>query len=303
MSSSCPRRVGLDIGGTAIKVGALSGDGEILFRDSSALGEDRSAKAYLETMVALARRAGVRDQLGVGIAGLVDRKLGRVDVSPNLEALVGFDLRSELARELKLEEANVRIENDANVAALGEARLGAAKGEDNAMVVTLGTGIGGGLILNGELFGGEAGLTGELGHVVIDPDGLLCGCGTRGCAETLASASAAERRAREAGLPAAKPGDLPLLCAAARAGDKPATELLFSIGRDLGFAFATVVTLLDVRCFVVGGGFGAALDLLDAGVRAGLEERTFGERTQSVKLLPATLGEDAGWIGASLLSE
>lgn len=303
MSSTLPRRVGLDIGGTAIKVGALSEDGEILFRDSQVLGEDRSAKAYLETMAALARRAGVQGQLGVGIAGLVDRELGRVDVSPNLKALVGFHLRSELARELRLDEAKLRIENDANVAALGEARLGAAQGERNALVVTLGTGIGGGLILNGQLFHGEAGLTGELGHVVIEPNGLLCGCGSRGCAETLASGSAAARRAREAGLPAASPGDLPLLCATARAGDERASALLFDIGRDLGFAFATLVTLLDVRCFVIGGGFGAALDVLEPGVRAGLDERTFGDRTQSVKLLPATLGADAGWIGASLLPE
>ncbi len=297
------RLVGLDVGGTAIKVGAISKSGEVLFRGSEPLGDERDAESCLRKMVSLAKRAGVQNQLGVGIAGLVDRAAGRIDVSPNLQSLVGVELRAQLAQELGLEQAKVVLENDANVAALGEARRGAAQGESNALVVTLGTGIGGGLILDGKLFSGNSGLTGELGHVVIDPNGPLCGCGARGCAETFASGTAARRRAVEAGLPREKPGDLPLLCDQARAGNADAISLLHDIGRDLGFALATTLTLLDIRCFVIGGGFGAALDQLEPGIREGLEQRTFGDRVPSVRILPASLGSDAGWIGAAELTE
>lgn len=295
-------RVGLDVGGTAIKVGAIDSSGKIVFRDSKRLDGNRDQEEFLSKMVELARAAQVQDKLGLGIAGLVDREAGRVEVSPNLAAIEGIELRRELATRLQLDEKNIEIENDANVAALGEARLGAARGIEHAMVLTLGTGIGGGLISDGELYRGAGGLAGEIGHLVIDPSGQPCGCGSVGCAETLASGRAAERRAHAAGLPKSRPGDVALLCEEARAGDQEAHALLQEIGRDLGYALAAVVTLLDVRAFVIGGGFGAALDLLAPGIHQGLDERAFGRGSESVRVLPAELGSDAGWIGAAHLT-
>ena len=294
-------RVGLDVGGTSIKVGAVDDTGQVLHRDSSPLDGPRDLEEFLDKMTALARGAGVKDELGVGIAGLVDRDAGRVDVSPNLEAIQGVDLRALLAERLGLSEAKVVLENDANTAALGEARQGAAKGIDNVLVVTLGTGIGGGLVTNGELYRGDGGLAGEIGHLVIEPGGHPCGCGSAGCAETLASGRAAERRAHAAGLPAEAPGDVGLLCEKARSGDQDARHLLHEIGRDLGFALAAMITLLDLRTFVIGGGFGAALDLLDTGIRSGIDRRTFGRESKEIHVLPAKLGSDAGWIGAAYL--
>jgi glucokinase len=194
----------------------------------------------------------------------------------------------------------VRVENDANVAAQGELWLGAARGERHALVVTLGTGIGGGVVLDGRLFVGE-GLAGEIGHVTVDACGPQCGCGARGCLETLASASAASRRARERGLPAAAPGDLELLATRARAAAGPERELLLEVGLDLGRGLASAVSLLDLRTFVLGGGFSAALDLLEPGIRRGLAERAYGERVASVRLVRALLGPSAGWIGAACL--
>jgi glucokinase len=135
--------------------------------------------------------------------------------------------------------------------------------------------------------------------VCIDPHGHGCGCGRRGCVEQYASATAARRRAVERGLPADAPGDLVKLAAAARRGSAPERALCHEIGRDLGRGLATVVTLLDLRCFVIGGGFGAATDVLQAGVRAGLEERSYGRRLAEVRAIPAELGADAGWIGAA----
>jgi len=210
-------------------------------------------------------------------------------------------VRGDLARLTGLAPGEVHVENDANAAALGELWLGAARGETNALVLTLGTGIGGGLILGGELFAGE-GMAGEVGHLVIDPAGPPCGCGSRGCLETFASATAARRRALAARLPPQAPGDLELLADRAREGSAAEAQLLREVGRDLGRGLGAVVGLLDLELFVFGGGFAAALDTLEAGIREGIAERSYGGRESQVRLVRAALGPRAGWIGAAWLA-
>lgn len=293
------RLVGIDLGGTAIKAGALAADGTVLERRQVAAEVGRGARAVVERIAALGRELGARDGrgLGLGVPGLIDRARGVVGSSPNLKPMEGFPLRAELAAALGCAPERVRIENDANVAALGEHWIGGARGERNVLIVTLGTGVGGGLILNGELFAGEGGLGGEIGHVVIDPQGPPCGCGSRGCLETLASASAARRRARARGLT----DDLEALTAQARSSDGEARALLLEVGRDLGRGLALALVLLDLRCFLFGGGFAAALDVLAPGIVAGILERSYGRPAESLRLLPAELGTDAGWIGAARL--
>jgi glucokinase len=145
-------------------------------------------------------------------------------------------------------------------------------------------------------------MAGEVGHVCIDPLGPPCGCGRRGCVEQFASATAAIRRAKAAGLPEGSPGDLELLAKQARAWDGPERALLQDVGRDLGRGLGVVVCLLDLRTFVIGGGFGAATDVLEPGIRAGLRDRSYGDRLLHVRILPAKLGGDAGWIGAARLT-
>jgi glucokinase len=255
----------------------------------------------LDGIAELARSLGVRDAVGIGVPGLLERARGFVVESPNLPGFRALDVRGELARRLELAPERVRVENDANAAAVGELWLGGAHGERDALLLTLGTGIGGGLILNGELFAGE-GMAGEVGHVVITPDGQPCGCGRRGCVEQYASATAARRRALEAQLPREAPGDLELLAARAREHAGPERDLCFAIGRDLGRGIGPVLCLLDIRCFVFGGGFSGALDVLEPGIRAGIDERSYGERQHSVRLVRATLGPKAGWIGAAKLA-
>lgn len=291
------RWVGIDLGGTAIKAGAVDENGRALERRSVPTELARGADAVLDKIAALARELGARDALGIGVPGLIDPDSQVLVACPNLKVLEGRAIERELAQRM----SSVRIAtlNDANAAALGEHWIGAGRGAEDLLLVTLGTGVGGGLILRGALHRGPGGMAGEIGHVVVDPNGLACGCGARGCVETLASASAAERRAKERGLPRVAPGDLALLTDIARRSDGAERALLFEIGRDLGRALGVVVSLLDLRHFVLGGGFGAAADVLEPGVRAGIALTSYGHRQNLVRIVPAALGSDAGWIGAA----
>jgi len=292
--------VGIDLGGTAIKAGSITPEGEIVARREVPSELERGPADLLDRMAQLARELGVERCLGLGVPGLLDLAGGRVLQSPNLSSIAGVPLVAELARRLNLPQ-RVHLENDANAAAIGEHWLGRGRSERDLLLVTLGTGVGGGLILGGELHAGPGGMAGEIGHVVVEPNGPLCGCGSRGCLETLASASAASRRAIAAGLPRDDPGDLVRLAELARASAGPERELLFAVGRDLGRGLAVAIALLDLRCFVIGGGFGAALDTLLPGIRTGIAERCYGERLKGVRVERAELGADAGWIGAARL--
>lgn len=291
------RLVGIDLGGTAIKAGAVDETGRIVERRQIPTELERGAQDVLDRMAALARDLGCSTRLGLGAPGLVDARAGCVLQSPNLACLERIPLLEGLAQRLNIDARGLALENDANAAAFGEHWLGRGRDEQDFLLMTLGTGVGGGLILGGELYSGPGGMAGEVGHLVIEPGGTLCGCGKRGCLESYASATAAMRRARERGLSE----DLACLAQRARQEPGPERDFLHEIGRDLGHGIAPVVALLDLRCFVIGGGFGAALDTLLPGVRAGLEERCYGERVQAVRVLPAALGPDAGWIGAARL--
>lgn len=291
--------IGIDLGGTGIKAGRVDATGEQRTRLEVAARVDEGAEAICQRIVDLARELDHGDTIGIGVPGLIDRKRGLVTHCPNLAPMEGFPLRRELAAKLGIAPEGIRLENDANVAALGEHWLGGARGVDNVLVVTLGTGIGGGLILGNRLFTGTGGLAAEIGHLCVDPKGPVCGCGNRGCLETLASATAASRRALEAHLD----GDLRQLSENARSGHTASRELLREIGVDLGRGLAQAVMLLDLDSFLIGGGFGAALDLLLPGIQDGLLERSYGRTRESFQILPATLGADAGWIGAAKLGD
>jgi len=293
------RLVGIDLGGTSIKAGVLDEHGRILAREGARTEVERGAEHVLSKLVEIARALGAEHGLGIGSPGLIDRAAGRIADCPNLKPMEGVPLADELARRLGFARERVFVENDANAAALGEHWRGRGRGESDLLLVTLGTGVGGGLILGGRLYAGRGGLAGEIGHVVVEPGGRRCGCGSEGCVEQYASATAATRRARELGLPRGNPGDLIELARVARAGAGPERELLHAVGRDLGHALAGVVSLLDVRTFVIGGGFGAATDVLEPGIRAGVRERSYGKRLDELRILPAELGADAGWIGAA----
>lgn len=304
--------IGLDFGGMSIKGGAVRGStGEVVARGSRPFAPDVGADEILDRAAALVAElesaSGSRaERVGLGCAGLFDRTSGTVLASANMPNLVGESLSEGVGR--RIGDREVLVENDANVAAFGEQWLGAGRGESSMALLTLGTGVGGGIVLFDQLFVGPAGNAGEIGHTVIHPrpsgshyDGtfheeLVCPCGSYGCLERLVSATAAKRRARQAGLT----DDLPALAQLAREAEGEERRLLHEIGRDLGSGLSTLVTLFNIEFFVIGGGFGGALDVLEGGAHERLAEQRYGDG--AARIVPATLGSDAGWIGAARLS-
>jgi glucokinase len=251
--------------------------------------------------------------IGVGSAGFVDAERSTVLFAPNL-AWRDVPVRDQVAAACGLP---VVVENDANAAAWGEFRFGAAEDVEHMICVTIGTGVGGGLVLGGELYRGAHGIGAEVGHIRLVPGGHLCGCGNYGCLEQYASGSALVREAvalattrpHEAtrllelagGDPAGITG--PMVTAAAKEGDATSRALLAEVGRWLGEALGSLTSLLDPDVFVVGGGVSEAGDLLLVPAAQALRDNvTGGGHRPEPELRIATLGNDAGIVGAADLA-
>ncbi len=307
--------IGVDVGGTKIAAGVVDEAGSILAitrRETAAtdpaLLEEQIQDAVTELLVDHAAVA-----VGVAAAGFVSAGTGMVLFAPNLawrDEPLGSDLTARLSMP-------VIVENDANAAAWGEFRFGAASHVDDMVLVTVGTGLGGGIVSDGMLLRGASGLGGEVGHVRVMPDGIRCGCGNRGCWEQYASGSALEREARELAasgslhaarlleLCADQPAQLRgrMVTQAAHEGDPAAVELLADLGRWLGEGMASMAAVLDPSVFVVGGGVVEAGDLLLDPARAALRRNlpARGHRPD-IEVQAATLGNEAGIIGAADLA-
>ncbi|HEX3334436.1 MAG TPA: ROK family protein [Acidimicrobiales bacterium] len=248
--------------------------------------------------------------LGVGAPGMVDRH-GRLCFAPNLPQAHGVDWTALIGD--RLPGRAIVIENDANFAALAEHHLGAARGHDHVVMVTLGTGIGGGLVVDGRVQVGAAGFAGEIGHMVVDPNGPPCPCGRRGCWERFASGAGLGVLAREAAL-AGRLGEVVRLAggdpesvrgedvsAAAATGDPEARRVIEDVGWWIGFGLANLAAVLDPDCFVLGGGVVQAGGLLIDAARATFGELVEGgDRRPPVRIEPATFGERSGAVGAAL---
>ena len=248
--------------------------------------------------------------VGVGAPGMVDRN-GRLCFAPNLPQAHGVDW-TELIGD-RLPGRAVLIENDANFAVLAEHRLGAARGHRHVLMVTLGTGIGGGIVMDGRVQVGAAGFAGEIGHVVVDPAGPPCPCGRRGCWERFASGAGMAVLAREAAL-AGKLDEVVRLAggdpenvrgedvsAAAAAGDTAAQGVIREVGWWVGFGLANLAATFDPECFVLGGGLLQAGDLLLESARVTFAELVEGgDRRPLAVIVPAAFGERAGAVGAAL---
>lgn len=287
-------RVGIDLGGSFLKVGRVEQGRVVRRSEGPTVHEFERCMDDAAALVAQVAPQGFEPPLGIGVPGVIDRDGAVVLDAPNLPFLERHPLAQALQERLKVP---VRVENDANAAAVGEARYGAGRGHHDFLLATLGTGIGGGIILDGRLYRGPGGMAGEFGHLSVGHT-RRCGCGAIGCLEAAVSARNMEEMAREKGIAA---DSLPELARRARANDKAAAALFNEAGRMLGEACATVALLLDVRVFVLGGGGSPVTDLLRPAALQKLAARAFGRTAEDFLILPAALGNDAGIIGATEL--
>lgn len=318
-----PAAFGIDVGGTKLHGVAVSGTGHVIVETRAATPAASRAPtgpgvaiadavvAIVDELSAAVRSDGDAVPVGVGVPGMLDRR-GVLVYSPNLPGAVGADFGRLFAE--RLSTGPPVLENDANCAALAEHVLGAARGFDDVMVVTLGTGIGGGLVLGGRPVLGAQGFAGEVGHMVVDPSGPLCPCGRRGCWERYASGAGLARLAREAAIGGRLPEVVALaggdpeavrgehVSTAALAGDADALAVMRELGWWVAVGLANLAALLDPQRFVIGGGLAAgAGEYLLAPTRAAFEELLEGAKSRApIDIVAAELGERSGAVGAAL---
>ena len=304
----------IDIGGTKLAAGIVDSEGRILARGEIPTLAKEGLEPVLARIVGLGRDllsrpevAGVRvHRIGMGCAGPVDLKAGVVFNPPNLPGWTQVPLTDHIQRALALPTV---LENDANAAALGEFRYGAGRGARSIVYITVSTGIGGGIILNGKVWHGLKDAAGEVGHMTVCPDGPLCGCGNRGCLEAMSSGPSIARRAREL-LAAGRQSALGQIAnptsadvvRLAKKGDPVASEIWDQAVRYLGIGVAAVITILAPERVVIGGGVTRAGDFLFEPLREHVRQHVKLVPVESVPILPATLGPDVGILGAAAVA-
>jgi len=318
--------IGVDLGGTNLRIAAVDSDGKLLAKLTSGAEVQRGRDFVIGEMCNAIESARVRFRdsgelagIGVGVPGFIDMDTGTVVRSPNLPDWINFPVREQIESRLG---TTVILENDANAAAMGEKWLGAGRNTDHMAMYTLGTGVGGGLIFNGRLWHGMNGMANELGHFNVEPEGHPCGCGSRGCLEQYASATAIVRMAREA----IDSGDAPDLADGARGnveftargiyqlalqGHASAQKIYQKVGRALAIGIAGMVNALNLPMYVIGGGVSSAWEAFAPAMFEELKFRSFiysttapdhVEQDQKHTVVTiALLGSDAGLYGAARL--
>jgi glucokinase len=318
--------IGVDLGGTNLRIAAYTrAEGildSILLPTRLSAGRDAVVEDLCGAICTLIDRFSANYDLGgigIGTPGPLELPAGRLHNPPNLPGWDGFSLKTEIESRL---ERTVYLESDANLAALAECVLGRGRtlGIDSLCMLTLGTGVGNGIILNRKIWDGNTGMAGEAGHATIYPDGPVCGCGSNGCLEMYASATAVVRTANErisAGTAAGLNGHkwtARSLAEAANAGNADAAQIYTEAGRALGIGLAALVNTLNLPLYVIGGGLVQAWNLLEPAIFKELCHRSYVYRLTApdseianripsavTRVLPAELGPDAGLLGACIL--
>lgn len=310
-----PLALALDLGGTKFRWATVDATGRLHRRAGGATEQGTSRAQLMARLEEVARQIlaghgpGEVAGLGAAVPGPMDRRRGYIYAAPNLPCLAGFDFRDYWEERLGL---SVWAANDADLAALGEHRFGAGRGAQHLVYLTISTGIGGGLILDGRLYEGAGGPVGEVGHMVIEASGPLCLCGRRGCLEALASGTAIARMAREAwaeqpgwhpGAPqvaASAPATAGQVATWARAGDRVAVEIFARVAAAVATGILNLVHLLAPEAIVLGGGVMQAADLLLPAIQEQVNAGVLpGFRVPAIRT--AALGDDAGLVGAAAL--
>jgi glucokinase len=305
--------IGVDLGGTKMLVGVVDAERNVVYRataPSMGLGQDELISTLKRELEAAVDARPEVSAVGLGIPSTIDRERGVALMTVNLD-LADLPIRDLMTRHL---DRPVLVDNDANAAILAEHRFGAARGAENAVMLTIGTGIGGGLVIGGEVYRGSTGAAAELGHVVIDADGPPCqgNCPNRGCVEVLASGTAIARegllaaeRAPDSALGRAVANGVTLdgkeVTDAALEGDPIAIGVLEKAGRRLGVALASFANVFDPDVIVLGGGVMQAGDLLAEPARYELATRALVPMNRT-PVVAAALGQEAGMIGAATMA-
>lgn len=299
--------IGVDLGGTNLRAAAVARNGKVLDKIAGSTNYAEGREAVLSDLAraieTLRQRHGGDDLagIGVGVPGFIRIREGYVTGSNNLPYLENFPVRDEISRRLG---TLVILENDANAAALGEQWIGAGRGVDDLVLLTLGTGIGGGIVYGGRILHGHAGMAGEIGHITAYPDGNPCGCGNRGCLEKHASATAVVAMARlmQLGdaLTAKQVYDI-ALCDGEQAAK--AREIWRVVGQSLGTALATLINTFNFPLYLLSGGLLGAWDLFAPEMLRAVERRSFTYRATKgeTRIEKAALGNEAGLYGAAYL--
>ncbi len=299
-----------DLGGTNVRMAAIDRDGNILYRTRRETPKSDRADEIVRAIVEQANECieAIKSEctvkaIAAAVPATVSVEKGILMRAPNVPCLDGFRMVAALESELNIK---AMIENDANSAAIGENWMGASKGFKNSIMVTLGTGVGGGIIINGTILRGIDGTAGEIGHICVEPFGVLCGCGSRGCVEQYASATAVVRLAREMEpqYPKSVLQNKPRLTSedvyeAGQNGDELALEVFRQLGFYLGIALVDLINILNPEVIVIGGGVAAGWDLFIHHVKDQIRTRAFLEPGIRAKIVRAVLGDDAGILGAA----
>ncbi len=305
--------IGIDIGGTDIKAGLFNKAGDVIEWTKTASLVHQGSQIVIARIVQIVetfegKHSNIVPVIGVAIAGIIDKEKGIVVHSPNLKELNSFQIKKELEKTLK---KSVIIENDANAAALGELWKGNGRGLKNFMLLTLGTGLGSGLVLNGELWTGEDGIASEFGHTKIVPDGIKCDCGAKGCLEMYFSSKAIGRivkrmlrKETKSVLNSLSIKDVVsprTVYIAAKEGDAVAINVYREISKYLGIAIANVINFLGIKHFILSGGISNAYNIFIPFLNNQVSKNLFYPFRTEFNILKAKLGNRAGATGAAYL--
>jgi glucokinase len=321
--------IGVDLGGTNLRIAAVDELGTLLEKVTTGThvsrGRDFVIGEMCDAIQAVVTKHQAKGELlgtGIGVPGIIDLDTGMLYESPNLPGWDHYPVREEIERRLK---TKVILENDANAAAMGEKWLGAARDFPSMCMLTLGTGVGGGIVLNERIWHGMTGMAGEVGHMNVEPEGHPCGCGSRGCIEQYASATAIVRMAREAiasmredatsllltDIGADKEFSSRVVYQAAVQGDSVAQEIYRKVGHALGITVADLINALNLNMYVIGGGVVSAWEAFAPSMMEEVKKRSFIYRNtapdanlgskKTTIITRALLGTDAGLFGAARL--
>lgn len=313
------KRIGIDVGGTNVKIALVDKSGKIIYSNSvptyAKMGYEYTVNNIKQAIKDLMKETNTIakdiDGIGFDFPGQVDYKTGVVKLAPNIPGWVNVPIAQMIEEEFHIP---TRIDNDVRCAALGEMKFGAGQGCENFVCITVGTGIGSGLVVNGQLVRGASNAAGEIGHIKLQmKDGLICGCGDTGCLEAYASGPSIVAMAQDyikggkstkfREMAAAEGGEITpyMVAKAAEAGDPVAKRIFAIVGEYIGIGLTSVINLLNPEKVIIGGGVAEAGDLLLDPIRKTIKERAMVVAGSTVEIVPAQLGNSAGVIGASML--